>query len=95
MFAGYATVPVYEAFFRGLGWGDAIDPMLDAWRAGDRKAAVALAPEALLREIFVFGGPGAIRERLAAFAAAGVTTLCLMPICEPDELPAFIDGMAP
>ena len=29
MFAGYATVPVYEAFFRGLGWGDAIDPMVD------------------------------------------------------------------
>ena len=29
MFAAYATVPVYEAFFRGLGWGEAIDPMVD------------------------------------------------------------------
>jgi probable F420-dependent oxidoreductase len=95
MFAGYATVPVYEAFFRGLGWGDAIDSMVDAWRAGDRKGAAALAPEELLREIFVFGGADEMRERLAAFAAAGITTLCLMPICEPDELPAFIDGMAP
>ena len=95
MFAGYATVPVYEAFFRSLGWGDAIDPMVEAWRAGDRKGAAALAPEALLREIFVFGRPEEMRERLGAFAAAGITTLCLMPICGPDELPAFIDGLAP
>jgi alkanesulfonate monooxygenase SsuD/methylene tetrahydromethanopterin reductase-like flavin-dependent oxidoreductase (luciferase family) len=95
MFTGYATVPVYEAFFRSLGWGDAIDPMVDAWRAGDRKGAAALAPDELLREIFVFGGPEEMRERLGAFAAAGITTLNLMPICGPDELPAFIDGMAP
>ena len=39
MFAAYGTVPVYEAFFRALGWGDAIDPMVAAWREGDRKAA--------------------------------------------------------
>ena len=57
MFAAYATVPVYEAFFRGLGWGDAIDPMVEAWRGGDRKAAVAAVPEELVREIFIFGSP--------------------------------------
>ena len=94
MFAGYATVPVYEAFFRGLGWGNAIDPMVMAWRAGDRRAAAELAPEELLREVFVFGGPGAIRERLLEFAAAGVTTLCLMPLCAPELLPDLIDGFA-
>ena len=32
MFAAYATVPVYEAFFRWLGYGSQIDPMVDAWR---------------------------------------------------------------
>jgi len=94
MFAAYATVPVYEAFFRGLGWGNAIDPMVMAWRAGDRRAAAELAPEELLREVFVFGGPGAMRERLLAFAAAGVTTLCLMPLCAPELLPDLIDGFA-
>jgi probable F420-dependent oxidoreductase len=92
VFAGYATVPVYEAFFRQLGWGGAIDPMVAAWRAGDRRQAAELAPEELLREVFVFGGPGAMRERLLQFAAAGVTTICLMPLCAPAELPALIDG---
>ncbi|HZB76726.1 MAG TPA: LLM class flavin-dependent oxidoreductase, partial [Solirubrobacteraceae bacterium] len=92
LFAGYATVPVYEAFFRGLGWGDALDPMVAAWRSGDRKGAAALAPEELLREIFVFGSPPQMRARLEEFAAAGITTLCLMPVCAPDELPGLIDA---
>ena len=87
LFAGYATVPVYEAFFRALGWGAAIDPMVEAWRGGDRKGAAALAPEELLREIFVFGPPEAMRERLGAFAAAGVTTLCLMPLVRARAAP--------
>jgi alkanesulfonate monooxygenase SsuD/methylene tetrahydromethanopterin reductase-like flavin-dependent oxidoreductase (luciferase family) len=69
--------------------------MVDAWRGGDRKAAVALAPEALLREIFVFGRPEEMRERLGEYAAAGITTLCLMPICGPDELPGLIDALGP
>ena len=95
LLAGYATVPVYEAFFRSLGWGAALDPMVEAWRGGDRKGAVALAPEELLREVFVFGGPEEMRERLGAYAAAGITTLCLMPICDPGQLPEVIDALAP
>ena len=94
LFAAYATVPVYEAFFRELGWGGAIDPMVEAWRAGDRRAAAERAPEALLREVFVFGGAGAMRERLLEFAGAGVTSLCLTPLCAPDELPHLIEGLA-
>jgi alkanesulfonate monooxygenase SsuD/methylene tetrahydromethanopterin reductase-like flavin-dependent oxidoreductase (luciferase family) len=95
LFAGYATVPVYEAFFRSLGWGDALDPMLEAWRGGDRKAAVERAPEELLREIFVFGDPPAMRARLEQYAAGGITTLCLMPLCSPEQLPELVDGLAP
>ncbi len=95
MFAGYATVPVYEAFFRWLGWGEAIDPMVEAWHAGDRKLAVERVPDGLVREVFLFGDGNAMRERLAAFAAAGVTTHCLAPVCKPDALQPFIDALAP
>ena len=38
MFASYATVPVYEAFFRWLGYGERIDEMVAAWKAKDREA---------------------------------------------------------
>jgi len=90
MFAAYGTVPVYEAFFRGLGWGDAIDPMVEAWRAGDRKLALERVPEELIREIFILGDPDAMKERLHAFADRGITTLVLTPIGAD-----LIDELAP
>jgi probable F420-dependent oxidoreductase len=90
MFAAYGTVPVYEAFFRGLGWGDAIDPMVQAWRSGDRKLALERVPEDLLREIFILGDPDAMKERLHAYAGRGITTLVLTPIGAD-----LIDELAP
>jgi probable F420-dependent oxidoreductase len=91
MFAAYATVPVYEAFFRALGYGEQIDPMVAAWRDGDRKLAVAEVPESLVREIFIFGSPGEMKERLGEFGARGITTFVLTPIGDPD----LIDALAP
>lgn len=95
MFAAYATVPVYEAFFRWLGWGEAIDPMVDAWNAGDRQQARELAPEELIREIFLFGEPDEQKARLADFVAGGITTPVLTPICPPEALSTTIDALAP
>jgi probable F420-dependent oxidoreductase len=94
MFAAYATVPVYEAFFRALGYGEQIDPMVAAWRDGDRKLAVEKVPEELVREIFVFGDPGAMKERLAAFAERGITTFVLTPIAAPEQVGDLIDALA-
>ena len=59
MFASYVTVPVYAAFFRWLGHGDAIDEMCEAWEAKDRERAAAAAPWDLIEEMFIFGTPGA------------------------------------
>jgi alkanesulfonate monooxygenase SsuD/methylene tetrahydromethanopterin reductase-like flavin-dependent oxidoreductase (luciferase family) len=69
--------------------------MVRAWRAGDRKAALAAVPEDLVREIFVFGEPGAMRDRLGEYAARGITTLVLTPIAPPDQVGALIEGLAP
>jgi probable F420-dependent oxidoreductase len=95
LFAAYGTVPVYTAFFRWLGWGERIDPMVEAWHGGDRAKALELVPEDLVREVFLFGSPEQMRERLAQFAAAGVTTFVLSAMCGPADVPAFIDGLAP
>lgn len=95
MFAAYATVPVYAEYFRWLGFADQIDPMVEAWEGGDRKRAVELVPEDLARDVFVFGGPDEQRERLAAFAAKGITTLCLTPIAPPEAMAGWIEAMAP
>lgn len=95
MFSAYATVPVYEAFFRWLGFGDAIDPMAEAWKEGDRQKARELAPESLIREIFIFGPPDEQKARLGEFVAGGITTPVLTPICGPEQLPEMIDALAP
>jgi probable F420-dependent oxidoreductase len=94
-FVAYATVPVYAEFFRWLGHGDAIDRLVEAWQAGDRKRAVELAPEALIRETFLLGPVEAQRERLAEFAAAGIDTAVLAISCPPADLPGIIDAFAP
>jgi probable F420-dependent oxidoreductase len=95
LFAAYGTVPVYAAFFRWLGWAEKLDPMVEAWQVGDRKQALELVPEDLIREIFVFGGPDAMRARLEEFAAGGITTLILSAIAAPDDVARFIDDLAP
>jgi probable F420-dependent oxidoreductase len=95
LFVAYATVPVYTEFYRWLGWGERIEPMVEAWNARDRARALELVPDDLVREIYLFGSPAQMRERLDAFAEKGVSTHVLTPLCGPEDLPAFIDGLAP
>jgi probable F420-dependent oxidoreductase len=94
MFAAYGSVPVYADFFRWLGFGDAIAPMVDAYESGDRSRAAELAPEDLIRDIFIFGSPDQIRARVQEFVSGGITTVVLTPIAEPDRLPAVLEALA-
>jgi probable F420-dependent oxidoreductase len=95
MFASYITVPVYEAFFRWLGYGERIDEMVAAWRAKDREAALAAAPWDLIEDTFIFGRPEEMRERLQGFVAGGITLPILTPITTPDRLGETIERLAP
>ena len=95
MFASYATVPVYEAFFRWLGYGERIDEMVAAWKAKDRGAAVAAAPWDVIEDTFIFGTPETMRERLEAFVAGGITLPILTPITTPDRMGELIDALGP
>jgi len=95
VFVAYATVPVYTEFFRWLGFGAEVDPLVEAWNGGDRKRAVELVPDELVREIFLLGPVEAQRERLAQFADAGISTGVLALSCGPGELPRLIDAFAP
>jgi len=95
MFSSYITVPVYAAFYRWLGYGEQIDTMIAAWESGDRQGAAAAAPWELIEDMFVFGTPEQMRERLDAFVEGGVTLPILTPIVTPDALAATIDALAP
>jgi probable F420-dependent oxidoreductase len=94
-FVAYATVPVYTEFFRWLGFGEELDPLVEAWNAGDRQRAVELVPESLVREIFLLGDVDAQRERLKEFGRAGISTGVLALSCAPADVPKLIDAFAP
>ena len=95
MFASYGTVPVYAEFFRWLGYGDEIAEMCEAWEARDRERAIAAAPWELIEDVFLFGTPEQIKERLRAYVDGGVTLPVLLPIAPPERLGELIDALGP
>jgi probable F420-dependent oxidoreductase len=94
MFSSYITVPVYTEFYKWLGWGERIQPMLDAWAAGDRQKAAAEAPWEAIEQMFIFGSPEEMKERLEAFVAGGITVPILTMVCPPEKLAGMIDDLA-
>jgi probable F420-dependent oxidoreductase len=95
MFASYATVPVYESFFRWLGHGPAIDEMVEAWNAKERERALAAVPWDLVEDIFILGEPAEMHERLERFVAGGITLPILTPITTPDRIVELIEALGP
>jgi len=95
MFSSYITVPVYEAFYRWLGYSEKIDEMVAAWTAKDRQKAAEAAPWELIEEMFIFGEPPQMKERLKAFVRGGITLPVITPITTPDKLGELIEALAP
>jgi probable F420-dependent oxidoreductase len=83
--AAYLNVPVYAAFHEWLGRGDQLQGMWDAWKAGDRKAALAAIPDQVVDDLVVHGSPAACRAKIQAYFDNGVTTssLAILPL-DPD-----------
>ena len=81
LISSYLNVPVYAAFHDWLGNGDRLQPMWDAWKAGDRKAALAAIPDSIVDDLIVHGTPEQCREHLQRYVDNGVTTpvLALLP----------------
>jgi probable F420-dependent oxidoreductase len=79
--AAYLNVPVYAAFHEWLGRGPALQGMWDAWKAGDRKQALAEIPDSLVDELVVHGSPAECRAKIQRYFDNGVTTssLAVMP----------------
>ncbi len=95
MFSSYITVPVYNAFYRWLGYGEQIEAMTAAWQEGDRQGAAAAVPWELIEEMFIFGSPEEMKARIDAFVAGGITLPILTPITTPDKLGELIQALAP
>jgi probable F420-dependent oxidoreductase len=95
--AAYLNVPVYAAFHEWLGRGPQLQGMWDAWRAGDRKAALTAIPDEVVDELFVHGSPAACRATIQRYFDNGVTTssLLVVPLDESFDLWEGVRQLAP
>src|SRR6266704_846991 len=75
--AAYLNVPVYRAYQEWLGRTPVLQPMWDAWGAGDRKGAVAAIPPAVVEELIVRGPLPAMRARVQRYLDQGIDTAFL------------------
>jgi probable F420-dependent oxidoreductase len=95
--AAYLNVPVYAEFHRWLGRGEVLQPMWDAWQAGDRKAALAAIPDEVVDSLIVHGSPAQCRATIQCYFDNGVTTSSLAILALDPELKHWeaVQGLAP
>jgi probable F420-dependent oxidoreductase len=94
--AAYLNVPVYAEFHRWMGRGDALGDMWAAWKAGDRKAALASISDATVDELVIHGDIPTCRAKVQAYIDAGVTTtsVALLPLAKFDYWEC-VKGLSP
>jgi len=65
---------------RRYGYEQAATTIQDLYLSGRRSEAAAAVPDDLVRDTCLVGPAGHVKERLATYAAAGVTTLVVSPL---------------
>jgi F420-dependent oxidoreductase-like protein len=70
----------YHDLATRYGYGEVADHIQDLYLAGKKAEAIAAVPDDLVRNVSLIGPRGFVAERLAVFAAAGVTTMLVHPM---------------
>jgi F420-dependent oxidoreductase-like protein len=70
----------YHTLATRYGYGAQADRIQELYLAGDKEGAAKVVPDELVRDISLIGTPGFVKERVAAFREAGVTTLNVVPM---------------
>ena len=76
--SGYILLPNYRNYWKQAGYEAEMDAIEAALAAGDREALPALMTDEWIDDCTISGGPGEVRERLDAWAAAGVLPIAVM-----------------
>jgi alkanesulfonate monooxygenase SsuD/methylene tetrahydromethanopterin reductase-like flavin-dependent oxidoreductase (luciferase family) len=70
----------YHNLATGYGFGDVANLIQDLYLGGKKSEAIDAVPDELVRNVSLVGPRGWVKERLAAYAEAGATTLLLQPL---------------
>ncbi len=84
----------YHDLATRYGFGAVADRIQDLYLTGHKAEAIDAVPDELVRHTSLVGPPGFVRERLAAYAAAGVTTLLVQPLtADPVESLRWVEQL--
>ncbi|MGC2653585.1 MAG: LLM class F420-dependent oxidoreductase [Mycobacterium sp.] len=70
----------YHTLATRYGYGPQADRIQELYLAGDKEGAAKVVPDELVRDVSLIGTPGFVKERVAAYQEAGVTTLNVTPL---------------
>jgi F420-dependent oxidoreductase-like protein len=70
----------YHNLATSYGYGDVANHIQDLYLDGKKAEAIEAVPDELVRNVSLVGPRGFVKERIAAYSEAGVTTLLLQPL---------------
>jgi F420-dependent oxidoreductase-like protein len=82
---GAKDMNFHKQVFERMGYADVAQEVQDLYLEGRKDEAAAAVPDELVDDIHIIGEAGKVRERVAAWEEAGVTTL-LLSCRTPDEV---------
>jgi F420-dependent oxidoreductase-like protein len=84
----------YHNLATRYGFGEVADHIQDLYLTGKKTEAIAAVPDELVRAVSLVGPRGLVKERLAAFAEGGATTLLLQPLsADRAESVRFVEAL--
>ncbi len=95
MITAYLNVEAYAQFHRWLGRGPALEPMWEAWAAGDRKKALEVIPDEVVDALIVHGSFAECRAHIARYVANGISVPNLAVIPFGVDLAEAVAALAP
>lgn len=82
----------YHNLATRYGYGEVANRIQELYLSGRKQEAIDTVPDELVHGMSLVGPRGYVAERMAAFAAAGVTTLLLSPLAtDRDESMRFVE----
>ena len=96
MMGPYFATTVYNRFVAWCGFAAEAEAIAAGWRAKDRARNLAAVSDAMIDRLAIIGPLAHCRARLAAFAAAGVTTPMVHPfLFDEAAIWRTLEGLAP
>ena len=93
--AGYVTLPNYRDYWKAAGYVEEMEAVERALAAGERERVPELLTDRWLADTTLFGPAAAVREGVARWRDAGVTTPILVPSsARGNQMQAFAELFA-